>query len=219
MHPIASGAEEDGSAAALYISDPFAGSLLDNVNRWRTGDAGLPRVSEAEQMKAAWNEGVLMAGGGHAMAAGLTVRVEAIGRLRDFLNERMAGEQAEAEALDGVEIDALIEPGAATRGLFEQFEQLAPFGPANPEPLFALSHVSAREAVAMTGGHVRCRLVGADGASVKAIAWRCADLPTGQALLSGLGGLSVVGRLKADDWNGRKGVQFEIEDVADPRMN
>ena len=75
-----------------------------------------------------------------------------------------------------------------------------------------------REPVAMTGGHVRCRLVGADGASVKAIAWRCADLPGGKALLAGQGGLSVAGRLKADDWNGRRGVQFEIEDVADPRM-
>jgi single-stranded-DNA-specific exonuclease len=51
-----------------------------------------------------------------------------------------------------------------------------------------------------------------------AIAWRCADLPGGQSLLAGQGGLSVVGRLKADDWNGRRGVQFEIEDVADPRM-
>ena len=152
------------------------------------------------------------------MAAGLTVRADDIGRLRDFLNERMAGEQAAADALDTVEIDALIDPGAATRALFEQFEQLAPFGPANPEPLFALEHVSVRDAVAMNGGHVRCRLVGADGASVKAIAWRCADLPGGQSLLSGQGGLSVVGRLKADDWNGRKGVQFEIEDVADPRM-
>jgi single-stranded-DNA-specific exonuclease len=81
-----------------------------------------------------------------------------------------------------------------------------------------MEHVQVREPVAMNGGHVRCRLVGPDGASVKAIAWRCADLPTGQALLSGGGGLSVAGRLKADDWNGRRGVQFEIEDIADPRM-
>ena len=107
---------------------------------------------------------------------------------------------------------------AATRALFDQFEALAPFGPANPEPLFAMEHVGVREPVAMSGGHVRCRLVGADGASVKAIMWRCADLPTGQMLLSGQGGLSVVGRLKADDWNGRRGVQLELEDVADPRM-
>ena len=121
-------------------------------------------------------------------------------------------------AFTPAEIDVLIDPGAATRALLEDFERLAPFGPGNPEPSFALVGVQAREPVQMNGGHVRCRLVGADGASVRAIAWRCADLPLGRALLAGQGGLSVVGRLKADDWNGRRGVQFEIEDVADPRM-
>lgn len=169
-------------------------------------------------IQAAWESGILMAGGGHAMAAGLTMDSARVAELTTFLNERLASERVEAVAQDVLEIDALIDPGAATRTLFESFEQLAPFGPANPEPSFALTGVQAREPVAMNGGHVRCRLVGADGASVKAIAWRCADLPSGQALLSGQGGLSVVGRLKADDWNGRKGVQFEIEDVADPRM-
>ena len=149
---------------------------------------------------------------------GLTVRPDGIDALRGFLNTVLAGEQADADALDWVEVDALIDPGAATRALFEGFERLAPFGPANPEPLFALSGVQAREPVQMNGGHVRCRLVGADGSSVRAIAWRCADLPTGKALLAGQGGLSVVGRLKADDWNGRRGVQLEIEDIADPRM-
>ena len=152
------------------------------------------------------------------MAAGLTVRPDGIDALRGFLNAVLAEEQADADARDWVEVDALIDPGAATRALFEAFERLAPFGPANPEPLFALSGVQAREPVQMNGGHVRCRLVGADGSSIRAIAWRCSDLPTGKALLAGQGGLSVVGRLKADDWNGRRGVQLEIEDIADPRM-
>ncbi|MNR29924.1 hypothetical protein D3C85_1473420 [compost metagenome] len=152
------------------------------------------------------------------MAAGLTVAADRIDELRVFLNDRLSGERADAVAQDWVEVDALIDPSAATRDLFEAFEQLAPYGPANPEPLFALQGVQAREPVAMNGGHVRCRLVGPDGASVRAIAWRCADLPGGKALLSGQGGLNLVGRLKADDWNGRRGVQFEIEDVADPRM-
>ncbi|MNV69467.1 hypothetical protein D3C71_1623790 [compost metagenome] len=152
------------------------------------------------------------------MAAGLTVAADRIDELRAFLNDRLSGERAEAVAQDWVEVDALIDPRAATRDLFEAFEQLAPYGPANPEPLFALQGVQAREPVAMNGGHVRCRLVGPDGASVRAIAWRCADLPGGKALLAGQGGLNLVGRLKADDWNGRRGVQFEIEDVADPRM-
>lgn len=177
-----------------------------------------PGMNLGRAIQAAWESGILLAGGGHAMAAGLTMDGARVSELTAFLNESLATERVEAVAQDVLEIDALIDPAAATRDLFESFERLAPFGPANPEPSFALSGVQAREPVAMNGGHVRCRLVGPDGASVKAIAWRCADLPTGQALLSGQGGLSIVGRLKADDWNGRKGVQFEIEDVADPRM-
>ncbi|MFN7111817.1 MAG: single-stranded-DNA-specific exonuclease RecJ [Brevundimonas sp.] len=176
-----------------------------------------PGMNLGRAIQAAWEAGILLAGGGHAMAAGLTMDGARLAELTDFLNDRLAGERIEAVAMDALEIDALIDPGAATRALFESFEQLAPFGPANPEPVFALNGVQAREPVQMNGGHVRCRLVGPDGASVRAVAWRCADLPTGQALLSGQGGLNVVGRLKADDWNGRRGVQFEIEDVADPR--
>lgn len=177
-----------------------------------------PGVDLGRAVQAAWAAGVLLAGGGHAMAAGLTVAPDRIDDLRRFLNARLTAEQVEAASLDQVEIDALIEPAAATRALFEGFERMAPFGPANPEPLFAVAGVQAREAVAMSGGHVRCRLVGRDGASLRAVAWRSADLPLGKALLSGQGGLLVVGRLKADDWNGRSGVQLEIEDVADPRQ-
>ncbi|GAA0623053.1 single-stranded-DNA-specific exonuclease RecJ [Brevundimonas kwangchunensis] len=233
------GAHDDGSAVVVVEGEDWHPGVVGIVagrlrERWRKPvivigvDAmnGLGKGSGRSQpgmnlgraVQAAWEEGVLIAGGGHAMAAGLTVRADGITRLRDFLNDRLSGEQAHAEAMDAVEIDALIEPRAATRALFDQFEALAPFGPANPEPLFAMEHVGVREPVAMNGGHVRCRLVGADGASVKAIMWRCADLPTGQMLLSGQGGLSVAGRLKADDWNGRHGVQLELEDVADPRM-
>lgn len=234
-----SGAHDDGSPVVVVEGEDWHPGVVGIVagrlrERWRKpvivigvdGVNGLGKGSGRSQpgmnlgraVQAAWEEGVLIAGGGHAMAAGLTVRADGIDRLRHFLNARLSGEQAQAEALDAVEIDALVEPRAATRALFDQFEALAPFGPANPEPLFAMEHVGVREPVAMNGGHVRCRLVGADGASVKAIMWRCADLPTGQMLLSGQGGLSVVGRLKADDWNGRRGVQLELEDVADPRM-
>lgn len=176
-----------------------------------------PGMNLGRAVQAAWEAGLLLAGGGHAMAAGLTVSGDRLGEVSAFLNQALAGERSAAAAMDVLEIDALIDPAAATRALFESFERLAPFGPANPEPVFALDHIQAREPVQMTGGHVRCRLVGPDGASVRAVAWRCADLPTGRALLSGQGGLIVAGRLKADDWNGRRGVQFEIEDVADPR--
>lgn len=176
-----------------------------------------PGVNLGRAVQAAWEEGLLLAGGGHAMAAGLTVGPGGTPALAAFLNARLAGEQADAAARDAVEVDVLIEPRAATRDLLESFDRLAPFGPGNPEPVFALERVQSRDAMPMNGGHVRCRLVGPDGASLRAVFWRAADLPAGQALLAGQGGLSVAGRLKADDWNGRRGVQLEIEDVADPR--
>lgn len=235
----ATGAHADDSAVVVVAGDDWHPGVVGIVagrlrERWRkpvivigvdpvTGvgkgsGRSQPGVNLGRAIQAAWEGGVLIAGGGHAMAAGLTMQGARLAELTTFLNDRLAQERIQAVAQDALEIDALIDPSAATRALFESFERLAPFGPANPEPTFALSGVQAREPVAMNGGHVRCRLVGPDGASVRAIAWRCADLPTGQALLAGQGGLSVVGRLKADDWNGRKGVQFEIEDVSDPRM-
>lgn len=176
-----------------------------------------PGVNLGRAIQSAWEDGLLLSGGGHAMAAGLTVAPGGVPSLRDYLNDRLAGESAAAGERDTVEIDALIEPRAADRALFESFERLAPFGPGNPEPLFALETVRAADAMPMNGGHVRCRLAGPDGASVKAVAWRCADLPLGQALLSGQGGLKAAVRLKADDWNGRRGIQLEIEDLADDR--
>ena len=156
-----------------------------------------PTAAVGKAVQAAWEQGVLIAGGGHAMAAGLTMHRARLNDLVAFLHARLAAERVEALADDVLDIDALIEPGGASRDLFEAFEQLAPFGPGNPEPVFALSGVQAREPMQINGGHIRCRLVAPDGGGLRAVAWRCADLPQGRALLSGQGGLSVVGRLKA----------------------
>ncbi len=117
-----------------------------------------------------------------------------------------------------MEIDALIAPGGADRRLFEDFQRLAPFGPGNPEPMFALGDVLIEQPMAMRGGHVRCTISDGRGGRLKAIAWRASDTDLGRRLMSGQGGLHVAGRLKADDYNGREGVQLEIEDAADPRM-
>jgi single-stranded-DNA-specific exonuclease len=159
-----------------------------------------------------------MAGGGHAMAAGLTMRGETVPDLRDFLGRLLAEEGASASAADAVEIDALLTSGGASRALFDEFQSLQPFGPGNPEPVFALADVRVEQINAMRGGHFRCQLSDARGARLKAVAWRAADTELGRRLAAGGGALHVVGRLKADDWNGRQGVQFEIEDAADPRM-
>jgi single-stranded-DNA-specific exonuclease len=178
-----------------------------------------PGVNLGAAVQAAFEQGLLLAGGGHAMAAGLTVRPRDIPELRAFLGERLARESQEAAALDAVEIDAVLTPRSATRELWAAFERLGPFGPGNPEPVFALGAVRIEQPIPMKGGHVRCLLTDADGSRLRAIAWRVADTAVGQRLLAGGGNLHVAGRLKADDWNGREGVQLEIEDIHDSRMS
>ncbi len=177
-----------------------------------------PGVNLGRAIQAAFDEGLLLTGGGHAMAAGLSLRPSAIPEFRAFLCERLAGEMVEAEAEDALEIDALVTPGAAARPLYDAFRAMEPFGPGNPEPLFAVAGVQVERVTPMRGGHLRCTLVGQGRASMRAIAWRSADTPIGQRLLAGGGSVHAVGKLKPDDWNGRSTVELEIEDLADPRM-
>ena len=176
-----------------------------------------PGVNLGRAVQAAYEEGLLLSGGGHAMAAGLSVRPDTIPELRAFLCERLADECQVAAAEDGLEIDALITTRGADRSLWTDFQRLAPFGPGNPEPLFAAADVKVERPTAMNGGHVRCTLTDRTGGRLKAIAWRCEDTESGRRLLSEGGLVHVAGRLKPDDWQGRESVQLEIEDVADPR--
>ena len=175
-----------------------------------------PGVNLGRAIQAAYDEGLLLTGGGHAMAAGLTVRPSSIPELRAFLSERLAPEMIDAVAADAVDVDALVAPGAA-KALLDDFKVLAPFGPGNPEPAFALADVRSDRPMPLRGGHVRTTLTDGVGGKLKAVAWRAADTDVGRALMAGGGGLHVVGKLKIDDWQGRDGVQLEIEDAADPR--
>jgi single-stranded-DNA-specific exonuclease len=177
-----------------------------------------PGVNLGRAIQAAFEAGHLMAGGGHAMAAGLTVRKGSIPELRDFLCRTLADESLVAAGLDAVEIDALVTPGGASRTLFEDFQRLQPFGPGNPEPMFAAADVRAEQVNMLRGGHIRCQLSDGHGGRLKAVAWRAGDTELGRRLMAGGGSLHVAGRLKADDWNGRQGVELEIEDAADPSM-
>ena len=176
-----------------------------------------PGVNLGRAVQAAYEEGLLIAGGGHAMAAGLSVKPDTIPDLRAFLCERLADESEVAAAEDGLDIDALITTGGADRALYESFQRMAPFGPGNPEPVFALSDVRVERAMALKGGHVRVTLTDRTGGKLKAVAWRSEGTEIGARLLAEGGGLHIVGRLKPDDWQGRSSVELEIEDVADLR--
>lgn len=176
-----------------------------------------PGVNLGRAVQAAYEAGLLLAGGGHAMAAGLSVKPDTIPELRAFLCERLQDETDIATAEDGLDIDALVTSAGADRGLYESFQRMAPFGPGNPEPMFAAADVRVERPMALRGGHVRVTLTDGSGGKLKAVAWRAEDTEIGRRLLTEGGAVHVAGRLKPDDWQGRKSVELEIEDVADPR--
>jgi single-stranded-DNA-specific exonuclease len=165
---------------------------------------------------AARQKGLLMNGGGHAMAAGFTVEQARIGPLRDFLSRRVEAETAASPLDPGLGIDGALAPEAATRDLAGELERIGPFGTGNAEPRFVFPAVRLAM-VEVAGDHVRCMLAGA-GTTIKGIAFRAADTDLGRELLRLRGGaVHVAGRLARDDWRGREGVQFFIDDAAAAR--
>lgn len=154
-------------------------------------------------------------GGGHAMAAGFSLRPEQVGEFRNFLAETFSKASGALEAAIELEIGAVVSPAGATVNLVSQIAQAGPFGAGNPEPLVALPDVRVNFADVVGKDHVRLRLSGGDRASLDGIAFRTADTPLGRALLGAKGRrIHAVGRLRVDDWNGRKRVQLQLEDAA-----
>lgn len=164
---------------------------------------------------AARQAGLLINGGGHAMAAGLTVAVERIGELAGFLAARLGRDSAPAPSRLG--IDGALAVRGANAELLELLEQAGPYGAGHAEPRFVLTGARVGEASVVGENHVRCQIHGADGARLKAIAFRARESALGEALLRRDGApLLLAGQIRADFWRGEKRVQFTIEDGAYP---
>ncbi|HWU48634.1 MAG TPA: single-stranded-DNA-specific exonuclease RecJ [Asticcacaulis sp.] len=187
--------------------DPVTG-LGKGSGRSQTG------INLGAAVGAAFEAGIVLSGGGHAMAAGLSIDKARLPDLRRFINDYVRQHVAEEDQVETVEADALISLRAADRGFYDRLDLLAPYGQGNPEPILAFADVRVAYASALKGGHVRFELADNDGGKLKGIMWRAEGTPIGDALLRPGGKVHVLGRLKADDYMGRRGVQLEIEDMA-----
>jgi single-stranded-DNA-specific exonuclease len=164
---------------------------------------------------AARQSGLLVNGGGHAMAAGLTVMRSALPDLAKFLDERIAPQLGTAPAVRELGIDAALTPGAATQELVGMIERAGPFGAGNALPRFALTSVRVSYAQPVGEGHVRCTLVGAERGKIDAIAFRAGQTALGPALLDPARPvLHVAGALRIDRYGGRESVRLQIDDAA-----
>ena len=165
---------------------------------------------------AAKDMGLLEAGGGHAMAAGLTVSAEKIEALAEFLDARLSDDVARASENRALLLDAVIAPGGITPMLAEALEQGGPYGMGWPAPRIAVGPMRIIKADVVGKDHVRVIMAGDDGRSIKAVAFRQAETELGQALLhSGRDKrLWLAGRVKVDDWSGRASAELHIDDAS-----
>lgn len=163
---------------------------------------------------AAKDHGLLLAGGGHAMAAGLTVAADGIAALDGFLNERLAAPVAAATAETSLAIDAAVAPRGLNAGLVDVLEAGGPYGQGWPAPRVAAGPFRVVDARIVGENHLRLQLSGPDGGRIKAMAWRQGDSAMG-AQLQGAGSrpIHIAGRVKRDEWTGGNAVEIELDDA------
>ena len=160
--------------------------------------------------------GLLEAGGGHAMAAGLTVKADNIEALSDWLNQRLGPDVARASSNNAILIDALLSPRGLNPAFIDAMETAGPYGMGWPGPRIVTGPVRIIKCDIVGKDHVRAIVSGDDGASFKAMAFRQGESTLGQQLLHGERGQKywITGRAKVDDWGSTPKAELHIDDIA-----
>ncbi len=172
-------------------------------------------VDLGKAVRQAVSEGLLMKGGGHAMAAGVTLRKDALAPFRAYLEQTLADAVETARREDAMLIDGALSAAGANADLVNTVTRAGPYGSGNPEPIFAIPSHTVAYADPVGQGHVRVRLRAGDGAMLNAISFRSADKPLGKALLASRGQqMHVAGCLTIDRWQGAERAQMRILDAA-----
>ncbi|WP_262268657.1 single-stranded-DNA-specific exonuclease RecJ [Microvirga yunnanensis] len=178
----------------------------------------VPGVDLGHAVRAAVDAGLAIKGGGHTMAAGVTIQAVDLDRFLAYVTERLTDPVSTMRLRDNFAIDATLTAGGAQPGVVTALERAGPFGQGQPEPVFAFPQhrlVEAREVG--SGGHMRVKLRGGDGSIIGGIAFRAAGQPLGNALSQAIGNtLHVAGTLSIDRWGGNEKVEVRIMDAARP---
>ncbi|MHC1549332.1 single-stranded-DNA-specific exonuclease RecJ [Phyllobacterium sp. K27] len=166
-------------------------------------------------VRGAVDRGLLVKGGGHAMAAGITVERGKMGALRAFFEEQSAAMVGQLRENASLAIDGALSAAGATVPLYETMEKAGPFGSGHPQPVLVLPHHRLIDARSVGTNHIKATLAGADGKRINAIAFRAVGSDLGDFLFKQLGqSIHVAGNLALNHWNGSTTTQFRILDVA-----
>jgi single-stranded-DNA-specific exonuclease len=189
---------------------------LDEAGVGKGSGRSIPGVDLGAAVLAAKEAGILSAGGGHAMAAGLTIAADRVAELSDFLEARLAAAVDRSNEDRALLVDAVLATGGVNPELVTAMEAGGPYGAGWPAPRVAAGPVRIVRADVVGTGHVRCVVSGDDGRSLKAMAFRHAETALGAALLGAARHrkLWLVGRAKLDDWGSRPAAELHVEDAA-----
>lgn len=193
-------------------------AIAIDVNGRGTGSArSIAGIDIGKLVRRATEQGILVKGGGHAMAAGLTIERDRLGDFRVFLEEQAASDVARIRADECLNIDAALAADGATLELMEMLDHAGPYGTAHPEPVFAFPRHLVSMVRSVGQDHLKVALRSQTGKTVEAIAFRSAETPLGHMLQANMQSeLHVAGTLSVNHWNGRKTVQLRIIDAALP---
>jgi single-stranded-DNA-specific exonuclease len=183
-----------------------------------TGSArSIPGADIGHAVRAALAAGHARKGGGHAMAAGVTLARDKLDAFRAFLAAELASNVAAARDASALSIDGALTPEGANSALADLIEKAGPYGAGNPAPRFVFPAHRISGPRQMGEAHIRCSLRSGGGGLIGAVAFRAIGSPLGDALMSGDGRpYHFAGRLQRDHWGGREKIELLIEDMADP---
>lgn len=202
--------EKTGKPALVIALD------ADEAGNGKGSGRSISGVDLGAAIIAARAAGLLLAGGGHAMAAGLTIAPDQLDALSDWLDARLGADVAAASANQAMLLDLAVAPGGLVPSLIESLESAGPYGVGWPGPRIAVGPVRMVKADLVGTDHVRVIVRGDDGATFKGIAFRAASTELGQTLLHATHTrkLWLAGRAKIDDWSNLPKAELHIEDAA-----
>jgi len=206
---VAGRLKEKTGAPAIVIA-------LDEDGVGKGSGRSITGVDLGAAVLAAKDHGLLVAGGGHAMAAGLTIAQDKLSAFGDFLDERLRDDIRRASTTRALLLDLMVAPAGLTPDLIGRMEAAGPFGNGWPAPRVALGPVRVVRADIVGTDHVRAIVSGEDGRSLKAMAFRQAQTDLGQTLLAAdrARRFWLAGRAKIDDWGAQPAAELHIEDIA-----
>ncbi|MGE6740182.1 single-stranded-DNA-specific exonuclease RecJ [Allorhizobium pseudoryzae] len=194
---------------------PAFAIAFDASGRGAGSGRSIPGFDMGKMVRGAVEAGLLVKGGGHAMAAGLTVERDRLGALRAHFEAIAAAQVPSLVASHVLKIDGALAASGATLALYDQLEQAGPYGSGHSQPIFAIPAHRIVDSRLIGTSHVKATLQAMDGTRLEAIAFRAGDTSLGQLLLSSRGQqLHLAGCLSADHWQGSRRMQLRILDAA-----